>query len=185
MVHKDFACYYSPVLKAAFNSDFLEGQTQTYTIEDCKALTIKFLVEWIYTQQISFDAIERTTAGKENHLALVGLWILAEKFLIPQLQNHVIRKVYELNHEANTIPLHCLNYVWENTPPGSPLRLFLLHLFASRARIDLYSKCPDSYPKEMLADIIKLIGNNGGQRPKDLDPGIDMSRYDVQEVIEK
>jgi hypothetical protein len=26
IVHKKFACYYSPVLKAAFNSNFIEGQ---------------------------------------------------------------------------------------------------------------------------------------------------------------
>ncbi|CZR51122.1 uncharacterized protein PAC_00997 [Phialocephala subalpina] len=52
-VHKDFACHYSPVLEAAFNSDFTEGQTQSYNFPEYEADVIRALVEWIYTQKIS------------------------------------------------------------------------------------------------------------------------------------
>jgi hypothetical protein len=34
IVHKEHACHHSPILNAAFNGNFVEGQTQTYRIED-------------------------------------------------------------------------------------------------------------------------------------------------------
>lgn len=42
-VHKDFVCHYSPVLKAAFESDFIEGQTQSYRLKDTSERTVKLL----------------------------------------------------------------------------------------------------------------------------------------------
>ncbi|KAE9381274.1 hypothetical protein N431DRAFT_457876 [Stipitochalara longipes BDJ] len=33
-IHKEVGCCHSKVLDAAFNSDFVEGQTQTYRLED-------------------------------------------------------------------------------------------------------------------------------------------------------
>jgi len=51
-VHKEFACYYSPVLRAAFNSSFLEGQTQTYRLEDIGVNAFRLLVQWLYSQNM-------------------------------------------------------------------------------------------------------------------------------------
>ncbi|KAH7417462.1 hypothetical protein BKA64DRAFT_702229 [Cadophora sp. MPI-SDFR-AT-0126] len=45
IVHKEFACYHSSVFRAAFNSNFVEGQTQTYRIEDTSAGAFRLLVE--------------------------------------------------------------------------------------------------------------------------------------------
>lgn len=55
LVHKDFACHYSPVLRAAFNSSFIEGETQTYDLDDVEEETVRLLVHWIYTQSIALD----------------------------------------------------------------------------------------------------------------------------------
>lgn len=43
-VHKDVACHYSPVFKAAFNSKFTEGETQTYKLEDVGQRTVRLLI---------------------------------------------------------------------------------------------------------------------------------------------
>ncbi len=43
-VHRDVACHYSPIFKAAFNSNFVEGQTQTYRLEDVSQQTVKSLI---------------------------------------------------------------------------------------------------------------------------------------------
>lgn len=47
---KEFACFYSPVLNAAFNGEYVESQTQSYLLEDVAASTCRFLVQWLYTQ---------------------------------------------------------------------------------------------------------------------------------------
>jgi BTB/POZ domain len=49
----EFACYHSPVLRAAFNSAFLEGQTQIYRLDDVSPTACRLLVKWLYSQ--SFD----------------------------------------------------------------------------------------------------------------------------------
>lgn len=57
MMHNEFACYYSSVFKAAFNSKFMEGQTQIYHLLDAYEKIVCLLIQWIYTQrkQIASD----------------------------------------------------------------------------------------------------------------------------------
>ena len=48
----EFVCYYSPALRAAFNSSFVEGQTQTYRLEDISTNAFRLFVQWLYSQKI-------------------------------------------------------------------------------------------------------------------------------------
>lgn len=50
VIHKEFACHYSPVFKAAFNSGFIEDQTQTYQLADTNPQVFQLLVQWLYSQ---------------------------------------------------------------------------------------------------------------------------------------
>jgi hypothetical protein len=51
-VYKELACFYSPVLNAAFTDDrFLEGEIQTYTLEDVPAPVFEQLVQWLNTEK--------------------------------------------------------------------------------------------------------------------------------------
>jgi hypothetical protein len=43
-IHKDVACFYSPVFKAAFNSQFIEGEEQKYRLEDTNPRTVRLLI---------------------------------------------------------------------------------------------------------------------------------------------
>lgn len=43
-VHKEIACYSSPVLNAAFNSEFEEGRAQSYNLYTTPAVT-KLLIK--------------------------------------------------------------------------------------------------------------------------------------------
>lgn len=51
-VHKEFAIYHSPVLKAAFNSNFIEGKTQEYGLHDINEEVARLLTTWLYTQKV-------------------------------------------------------------------------------------------------------------------------------------
>ena len=92
LVHKEHACYYSEVLDKAFNSQFIEGQTQTYTMKDEHPGAFRYLVQWLYQQKINnlitgiSVAAELTEEGMicaVNRFALqttdlLRLWILAD-----------------------------------------------------------------------------------------------------------
>lgn len=51
-VHKEFAIYHSPALKAAFNSSFVEGQTQEYCLHDINEEVARLFTTWLYTQKV-------------------------------------------------------------------------------------------------------------------------------------
>lgn len=44
LVHSSFAIHYSPVLKAAFGSDFIEGKTQEYRLDEESEETVRLLI---------------------------------------------------------------------------------------------------------------------------------------------
>ncbi|PMD43738.1 hypothetical protein L207DRAFT_621503 [Hyaloscypha variabilis F] len=99
LVHKTLACNASPVLKAAFNSTFVEGQTQIYTMEDIDPGVFESLVKWLYTRKLIHefytifriydkpDKQELIRGLHEGAQRLAGLWVLADRLLIPRLHH--------------------------------------------------------------------------------------------------
>ena len=58
IVHKAIACKHSPVFRAAFNSEFREGQEQMYELEDRSEDTIRVLIKWLYSQELDLKQVQ-------------------------------------------------------------------------------------------------------------------------------
>ena len=54
LVHSSFAVHYSPVLKAAFSSDFVEGKTQEYRLDEESEEVVQLLIHCRCSWQNSF-----------------------------------------------------------------------------------------------------------------------------------
>lgn len=169
-VHKDFACHYCPVFKASFNSSFIEGKTQKYTLTDTTEAVIRALVYWIYTQDIDARAPDEGSFSEKEAEAyedncLVQLWVLADRLLIGRLQNEVLRCIDERREKSKQIAIHTLNYIYENTPSGSPLRRFVVHyctfLSSSKQLEDKSAHFPHEMPIEMLCYISATVQRFG------------------------
>ncbi|KAE9374843.1 hypothetical protein N431DRAFT_544045 [Stipitochalara longipes BDJ] len=105
LVHKTMTCNASPVLKAAFNSTFAEGQTQTYTMDDVDADVFKSFVKWLYTKKLThefytisdvwYKVDEQQQRCELNKCLqkLADLWMLADRLLIPKLQDRIISQL--------------------------------------------------------------------------------------------
>jgi hypothetical protein len=89
------------VLDKAFNSEFKESRTQKYEIEDTNPDTFRIFVQWLYSQKLTHihydehwelevDDVHNIDCTKGT-ISRIELWVLAEKLLIPQLQNEVMR----------------------------------------------------------------------------------------------
>jgi hypothetical protein len=189
-VHKEFACHYSPVLKAAFNSNFIEGHTQTYRLQETTKRAVRLLVHWFYTQKLDTfipkpkEERPDDNAGlkKSQDMALLELWILAEKLLIPTLQNVVAREIEEHRHCSHDVSTACLRYVYENTERGNLLRLLMVDICFCYLNVPSYMKHPERYPQEMLIELVTAFGNAiaSSDRSK-RSPRKDFSRYEVAE----
>lgn len=88
VLHKNLIEHYSPFFENAFNSGFIEGQTQEMNLRDVDADIFGLVVNWVYTQKI-IPPVEEEVRLVE----LAQLWCLAGKFLIPQLQNQAIKQI--------------------------------------------------------------------------------------------
>lgn len=174
MVHKDFACHYSPVFKAAFNSDFVESQTQEYRVDEDGEEGIRPLVHWVYTQKLdllqfqeTFNDFDGDAATKED-MCLVNLWVLADKLLIPQLQNMTLGALVKICGKAQGLATHCLEYVCANTSKDSGLRRWFVHRCAFRIESNSFLEHPEEYPHQLLLEIVATLSewSKGKTRPK-------------------
>lgn len=156
-VHKEIACFYSPVLKAAFESPFIEGQTQTYILNNVTQEAVQLLVDWLYFQNIDLEQLD-TKPGDENTKieAMVQLWVLADRLLIPTLQNLLIRELDKWHVKERKICDSAFNFLYENSASDCPLRLFFVHQVVCSASYKIFLLSPSRYPKQMLLEIVTL-----------------------------
>lgn len=96
---------------------------------------------------------EAKKAAEDTHL--FKLWVLADKLLIPQLQNSVLHKVQEICTGTNIIPTSSITYVYDNTHQGSPLRRWILNECAS-LQMTWFEEHPTQFPKDMLLELVVL-----------------------------
>lgn len=200
----EFACYHSPVLNAAFNSDFEEGRTQTYYLQDIRKSTFQLFVRWLYTQRVDIDlddyrvpnvpkfSSETDSTTHEGHCSngaemvrteedfpptvttqsnehdLVQLWVLADRLMIPALQNDTIRQLEVLwtskaiwpMEGGDGIPVDLTYYIYNHTTQSSPLRhLFLDQIAYAWNPAEVIERHPQGLPNEMLAELLMILGN--------------------------
>ncbi|TAQ88742.1 hypothetical protein B7494_g2906 [Chlorociboria aeruginascens] len=147
-VHKEFACFYSPVFDAAFSSASIEGQTQTYRLEDTSVGAICLLIEWLYSREIATP-----NDGDVSDIDLVYLWVLADKLFLPGLQNLAIDAIRQRLDETKSIPSSTFEKLYELTSTESPLRRLAVDQCVCYSVDTTFKRVPSDYPHEMLIDI--------------------------------
>jgi hypothetical protein len=114
------------------------------------------LVQWFYTQKLDGDLGGVSVSGNK----LARLWILAEKLLIPRLQNLAIKRLEEKRIEYSFIHIGAFQHVWDNTAQDSPLRRLIIHHCVWNLNKNTYRSSIENFPKEMLAEICFLFRDN-------------------------
>ncbi|PMD64785.1 uncharacterized protein K444DRAFT_625422 [Hyaloscypha bicolor E] len=169
-VHKEHACYYSPVLKAAFTSSFVEGQTQTYRVEDTDPDIFRLLIQWFYKQTFKHSTANSAESIIEEqsivevseaefpsaeidsmYLNMVKLWILAERLIIPRLQNFIMDSLVEMSEESWSTLWMATAY--ESTSSDSPLRRFAVDVLLYQVPAYGKKQCQNHFPRELLVDL--------------------------------
>ncbi|TVY32907.1 hypothetical protein LOCC1_G007718 [Lachnellula occidentalis] len=187
-VHKEVACYHSEVWRAAFNSNFIEGQTQTYRLEDTTPRAFKLLVQWLYFQkiQIKYLEVDNMILSDEDY-ALVELWVLADRISNAKLQNHTLNMLDQIQGKQTVFKSGPLNYVYTHTSSDSLLRKYYVKLIASRISSLSFKLYSSHFPQEMLIDLATFFTEKRGNtcNPFDLSeflvPIEEEAKHDVLE----
>jgi hypothetical protein len=179
VIHKDFACHYSPVFEKAFNSVFVEGQTQTYVLHGTTKEAAQLLVYWIYTQTLDMAAVKETAV--KDSLTIFQLWVLADNLIIPRLHNALLREILARRTALNETPTGSLGYLYANTATGSPLRRLMVHLCCNYLDVNWFTNHSTQFPKEMLTEVVTyLINDIDPEKSKAKKRAFDISTLEVQ-----
>ncbi|TVY44557.1 hypothetical protein LOCC1_G003359 [Lachnellula occidentalis] len=147
VVHREFICHYSPYFDAAFNGDFIEGQTQTLDLNDFWPTIFELFIDWIYTQNLC-DLRGKALAVRW----MVPLWLAAEMFLVPELQNQTLELMNtELCRLRKNPATDVIQYLYDNSTEECSLRRFIVA--TCHASFGVLEKDTE-YPTEFLIDLI-------------------------------
>ncbi|KAF8852839.1 hypothetical protein BDZ45DRAFT_749134 [Acephala macrosclerotiorum] len=87
-LYRSILCHQFPFFNPAFNGLFIEGQSQSMTLEDISAEKFGLFVHWMHYQVIaSQNGVECGHTCLIPVETLIKLWVLGERFLVLQLQN--------------------------------------------------------------------------------------------------
>jgi hypothetical protein len=195
LIHKERVCHHSPVLKAAFNGNFIEGQTQTYRIEDTSPGAFRMFTRWIYDQDLDLfqlktvDQKERDvrlhTISPEHSedIELAELWVLADKMAMHKLQNFIVRQIVEIRNQCHAVAIKTLPYIYNRTAVNSPLRGLMISEVAQHCHEDEFDD-PEDFPHEFLIDLAKYNTYRPAVKDQQESEFLDFFVYGPNEEVE-
>jgi len=126
--------------------------------DDCVA--IDHMLYWMYFDQVSIPnryilSNQGFDSGMDSASGLIAkMYVLGQKYQMPRLRNNIVDACYEWMNDPNTMPTVVLNYVWDNTPPKSPLRVLFLGRIVECYPHDMLTQAADKLVPELLKELM-------------------------------
>ena len=136
-VHRNLIYSTSQMFRAAFTSDFIESADQSMTLPEESIEVFARFVQWLYQ---GHSGISKAIDPASRFMQLAVLSVLADKYGVVQLQNHIIDQLFDMKSANEAPPLDALEYAYKNTTAGSPLRKIFVDWYAWRVDLEWYSK---------------------------------------------
>ena len=111
--------------------------------------------EWLYSGAVTYE--QYATHHGNRWSALFNLYIFAEKRIIPKFQNAVIDAMIRFAEESETHSEKGINLVWMKTPTSSPLRTFLVDVYARSVPIAECFRQTTERRKRFDVDFVKRV----------------------------
>jgi hypothetical protein len=123
ILHEKLLCHYSPFFRRIFYAK--NSNTTSFGLPEEEDAPFKTFVGWLYSSSLPVPR-------EESDLGLMfDLYLMAEKFQIPNLIADVLQVVREWYKYSDSYPgLRRVQYVYANTEEGSPMRHMLVHAVA-------------------------------------------------------
>jgi hypothetical protein len=154
ILHEKLLCHHSPFFRRIFYAK--NNSSKTFGLPDEEDAPFKTFVGWLYSSSLPVPR-EEADLG-----LLFDLYLMAEKFQIPNLIADVLQVVREWYKYSDSYPgLRRVQYVYANTEEGSPMRHMLVHAVARMMVIE--KGIPAHWDKalrkngQLAVDIIKAI----------------------------
>lgn len=154
ILHEKLLCHHSPFFRRIFYAK--NNSSKTFGLPDEEDAPFKTFIGWLYSSSLPVPR-------EESDLGLMfDLYLMAEKFQIPNLVADVLQVVREWYKYSDTYPgLRRVQYIYANTEDGSPMRHMLVHAIARMMVIE--KGMPAHWDKalrkngQLAVDIIRAI----------------------------
>jgi hypothetical protein len=140
------------ILQRCIQRELCRGGHKACRTRKCPASGFKLFVKWLYTQDIAEEEMDLLNGDNTN---LVDAWILADRFIVPQLQNQLL---WSMSSRRGKVSFESFIRAYEKTAPGSKLCSYII----DRMTYDIITN-PDHrpieegfskrFPREMLDDL--------------------------------
>lgn len=152
-------CSHSRYFNRALNGSFVEAETNKIEVHGIETTHLRALLAFCYNKEnpSHYDGTIR---------ALAKLWIVADRFIVPVLQNLAIGELCrKLHNEYDTFDVETIFDVYNHTPPTSPLRKLVqcevaccILIPSATDRSATFSRCFMGL-EGFSTDICKIIGD--------------------------
>ena len=171
VVHKQLITFYSPFFDRAFNGNFIEGETQTMTLEDVDGNIFGLFVNWLYTQKVCHAGFE---PDKLEAIEMAILWTLAGRFMIPKLQNQIMPDLEFAMWDEECrwhiiLPVYKYAYEVEEATKLKLAAVQNLLVYIENAEYKKIGNHVQDLPHNMLVDFTKILLMKSKRRPGDFE----------------
>ncbi|KAL8743342.1 MAG: hypothetical protein Q9190_004304 [Brigantiaea leucoxantha] len=155
-VHKELICHYSRFFQTAMTGIWLEAMTGVFKFPSENVEVFAVFENWLYSQVLDLSA-----QGTSNIPFILSLYVFGEQKQSPGFQNAIIDtlRMVKTCDTVNVILFTSgeLQYIYENTMEGSPLRKLASDLFVWIGTMTMLANgiLRDAYPKDFLADVLR------------------------------
>lgn len=122
----------APFFKAALEGGFKEAEDAVIDMPNERPSVVRRFRLWAYTGQVlqAAESIEHTSRG-----GLIRLYVFADKYDLPDLQNAVIDKIVAKQFVMKHAPIEYLPVIYNETDVASPLRRLLIDTVAQKTNL--------------------------------------------------
>lgn len=129
-VSRVLICSRSKYFDRALNGKFKESKRKEVELHDVDLQSLQALLYWLYHNKLQPGGNEIYVNGVEDQeVFLVRLSILADRLLVPALQNVTFKKLCH-RVEYHRLPADTIVEIYEDTAPSSHLRRLASHVVA-------------------------------------------------------
>ncbi|CZT42869.1 uncharacterized protein RSE6_02821 [Rhynchosporium secalis] len=167
LLHKEVVCRHSKVVKSAFESAFVEDQTQIYRLRESTKEAVTYLMQYMCSQKLEIailrDYFASTSISEELEqlicTALIEAWVLGDLLCIPQLHNFALVAFEDISNKTSNVLMKCCDVAYRLTSPGRVLRKFFVHTCIFNIAPGWFEITPNTgeLAKELLVDIISYM----------------------------
>ncbi|KAE8448301.1 hypothetical protein EG329_009545 [Mollisiaceae sp. DMI_Dod_QoI] len=139
-------------------------------MDDISSSAFRLFVQWLYTQNFDLqqlqgraeaDALAPTAVYVED-LSIVELWVLAEKLLIPTLQNKAIEAIVKIGELTAIAAYPTFNWIYAHTEDRNhPLRRLAVRQCTQIVPPSIFIDEKDRFPKDLLVEFASRLVEDG------------------------